>query len=99
MQRTAPCKSVAFEAATSIGTRVRFTAREEDELMFDACDPATGELIGQIAVSDPHRATDARRSPRMLASEEWTLDSIVQVEVHALNAAGELYGAVTRRVG
>ena len=76
---------------------MRFTARVEPALTFDACDPVVGEAFGRISVwnADPELA----ERPRMLESDEWSLESWVQVEIVALDSQGELYRAVTNRVG
>ena len=99
MRRIEPYKAVAFEAPTSKGTRVRFAARLEPGLIFDAFDPISGHMIGRISVWDANPEFVASLRPRMLESDEWTIDSLVQVEIVALDAKGEFYRAVNRRVG
>ena len=99
MRRIEPYKPVAYEAPTSRGNRVRFVARVAPALVFDAMDPVTGQLVGRISVWDANPEFVASMRPRMLESDNWTLDSIVQVEIVALDAAGEFYRAVNNRVG
>ena len=66
---------------------------------MDAFDPATGHLVGQIRVWDPSTEPEVRESPRVIVSDDWTLNSVVQAEIHTLNGDGEFYCAVNRRVG
>ena len=97
MHRTEPYRPVAFEAPTSNGRRVRFAARVEPALRFDAFDAVTGHIIGRVLVwdADPELA----QRPRMLESDHWTLESKVAVEIIALDQHGEFYRAVNGRVG
>ena len=97
MRRTAPLKPVAWEAPTSNGRRVRFTARVEPGLSFDACDALTGEALGQISVWNANPELADR--PRMLERDDWNLESRVHVEIVALDKDGQFYRAVNGRVG
>ena len=67
MYRISDFKPVAFEAPTSKGRCVRFTARVEPELAFDAYDAATGGALGEIYVWDAHPVRAERQ--RMMALE------------------------------
>lgn len=87
------------ETLTNVRTWVGCALAREPELAFDAMDPATGQLLGQIGVSDPDPNLPAKDCRRMLESEQWTLDTLVQVDIDALNDEGDLYCAVKRRVG
>ena len=64
MYRISDFKPVAFEAPTSKGRCVRFTARVEPELAYDA---ATGGALGEIYVWDAHPVRAERQ--RMMALE------------------------------
>ena len=97
MHRTEPYKPVAFEAPTSNGRRVRFTAHVHPALSFDACDPVTGEALGRIHVWDAN--PELAKRPRMLDSHPWNLDSRVEVEIVAFDSEGEFQRAGNARVG
>ena len=56
-------------------------------------------LLGQIDVCVPDPNLAGKDRPRMLQSEEWTVHTLAQVDMDALDRDGELYRAVIRRVG
>ena len=96
-QRIAPWRVVALEAPTSKDRRIRIAARAEPTLTFDAFDPVTGEVLGRIAVWNADPALAMR--PRLLESDDWALDSIVEAEIHTVDAKDRLIRVKTRQTG
>ena len=96
-KRTAPWRAVALKAPTSKDRSIRIAARAEPALTFDAFDPVTGEVLGRIVVSEADPALPGRQRP--LKSDDWALYSVVEAEIHTVDAKGRLTQVKTRQKG